>query len=251
MQTNSKLYNFSDFTRKNYRELLRFAKKNHNFVSFTEFDPNSTDILWRHDVDFSMHAARKLAIIEESEGVKSTFFILLHSEFYNLFEIEIHNLVKDIISLGHDIGLHFYSKYYNIINEVELIKKLNLEKEFIQDIFNCEIKVFSFHNPEIFDLNCEKDVYANMINTYSYNFKNEIAYCSDSNGYWRHQRLEDFLKANLIKPIQVLTHPEWWSEIEMSPKEKVLRCIDERSKKVYSDYELILKKHNRQNIDWL
>ena len=46
----------------------------------------SPHILWRHDVDFSIHRASSLAKIENELGVKATYFLKLHSEFYNLFE---------------------------------------------------------------------------------------------------------------------------------------------------------------------
>ena len=47
-----------------------------------------------------------------------------------------------------------------------------------------------------------------MINAYAKYFKDNVEYCSDSNGYWRHQRLENFLN-NKHDKIQVLTHPVW------------------------------------------
>ena len=39
-----------------------------------------------------------------------------------------------------------------------------------------------------------------MINTYAKYFKENVEYCSDSNGYWRYKRLEDFL--NLFEQYQ-------------------------------------------------
>ena len=43
-----------------------------------------------------------------------------------------------------------------------------------------------------------------MINVYAKYFIENVEYCSDSDGYWRHKRLEDFLCADYDK-IQVLT----------------------------------------------
>ena len=249
MSINSEKYHFADFTHENYRKLLVIARERYQFVSFSEFDTKNKDILWRHDVDISMHAAKKLAFIEKEEGVKATYFLLLHSEFYNLLEIEIYHLVKEIISFGHDIGLHFYSRFYNISNEIELVKFLEVEKTLLETIFSCQIKTFSFHNPETFELNCTDFKYAGMINTYAKSFQENVAYCSDSNGFWRHKRLENFLTEN-NKSAQVLTHPEWWTEIEMSPTEKVKRSIVQRAEKIYSDYKLILQRYGRENIDW-
>ena len=38
----------------------------------------------RHDIDYSIEKAVELAALEAEENVKSTYFVLLSSEFYNL-----------------------------------------------------------------------------------------------------------------------------------------------------------------------
>jgi hypothetical protein len=43
-------------------------------------------------------------------------------------------------------------------------------------------------------------------------FRQEVGYCSDSNGYWRVRRLEDVLREAKDERLQVLTHAEWWPE---------------------------------------
>ena len=48
-------------------------------------DSKERQIIWRHDIDMSVHRAYSLAKLERGLGVKSTFFILPHSEFYNFF----------------------------------------------------------------------------------------------------------------------------------------------------------------------
>ena len=52
-----------------------------------------------------------LAKIENELGVKATYFLKLHSEFYNLFEKSIFEKVLKIIEFGHNIGLHFEHHY--------------------------------------------------------------------------------------------------------------------------------------------
>ena len=79
-------YHPSDFETKNYRRLLQIAKERFNFRTYTQFSKHEQFILWRHDVDFSVHRAKKLAQIESEERVHSTFFFHMHSEFYNLME---------------------------------------------------------------------------------------------------------------------------------------------------------------------
>jgi hypothetical protein len=243
-------YNFSDFTVDHYSKLLLLAKKRYNFIFFNEINKQQSFILWRHDIDFSIHRAYRLAQIESELGIKSTYFIHLHNEYYNIFEKEISLLVKKIISLGHQIGLHFDTHYYNIENESELNSKLLFEAKLIKKLFDINVKVFSFHNTTQFTMSCQNWKYAGLINTYANFFQKNVEYCSDSNGYWRYNRLYDILSVSTSNQLQILTHPEWWQEEVMSPWERIKHCIDGRSFKNKKQYQDHLRKFNMKNIDW-
>lgn len=246
---NAQKYCFDDFTQDNYRRLLQLAKQHYTFLSYDNLPTTEKILLLRHDLDFSVHAACRLARIEAEEGIKSTYFLLLHSEFYNLLEKEVSDCVREIMSYGHRIGLHFDPTYYGIEDEDQLIKHLQFEKTIIENLFSQPINAFSFHITSPFTARCEQWQYADMINVYAHYFK-QIGYCSDSNGYWRHQRLEDVLRAGQHKQLQVLIHPEYWPIKVSSPRERVMRCIEGRAQKTQQWYQAILAKHNREDIDW-
>lgn len=248
--SNAEKYNFSDFTRDNYRRLLRIAKKNYAFRRFDNYNKDERFVIWRHDVDFSAHAAKKFALIESEEGVQATYFLLLHSEFYNLLEREITDCVKDIIRHGHAIGLHVDSRYHNLENENGLRIALKREKKILEDIFQIPVNVFSFHITTPFATKCHKTAYAGLLNAHAKFLREKVGYCSDSNGYWRFRRLEDVLVEASDERLQVLTHPELWQHLPMSPKERVWRCIEGRAEKTRQWYNSILLEHDRENIDW-
>ncbi len=248
--TNREKYHFDDFTHDSYSDILSAFINKSKFISYTEIDQNSNYVLLRHDVDFSVHAAYDLAVIENKFGIRSTYFLLLHSEFYNLLDKENIELIKKIINLGHQIGLHFDSSMYEINNDSSFEGFIQFESNIIRKIFNTEVNAFSFHNPSVIDLKRENFKYAGLINTYATIFKQEIAYCSDSNGYWRHSRLSDFVVSNLNPKVQILTHPEWWRKIIMSPAEKVEFCIKGRTDYTREFYKNLLEQNNRTNIDW-
>jgi hypothetical protein len=153
------------------------------------------------------------------------------------------------MKLGHNIGLHFDCHYYDIKNEKELEAKLEFEKDLLEKLFNTKIKVFSFHNTTEEILSYNKDSYCGMINTYNRFFREKTGYCSDSNGYWRFKRLEDELKDTKNKTLQVLTHPAWWQEEILSPKQRIWRCIDGRAEKTKKNYNDTLSSMGRENID--
>jgi len=247
--TKSEQYHFTDFTRMHYSECIEIAKRNYSFITYSEAKEKDHCVLWRHDVDFSMHVAKKLALIEAEKQVKATYFIYPHCEFYNLFEKEIFLLVKDIQKLGHDIGLHFDSHFYNIKSADQLGEALQKEKRLLESFFETEIKVFSFHNNNEFTMSCEEWEYGGMINTYASFFKEEVDYCSDSHGIWRFSRLYDVLERAERSKLQVLTHPEWWQESPMAPRQRINRCINERAAKNIKYYDNLLVAMQRPNVD--
>lgn len=248
--SNAEKYYFSEFTQDGYRSLIRTAKERFRFSTYTDFNRDEKFVLWRHDLDYSVHKALEIAQIEKEEGIVSTYFIHLHSQFYNFFEEEIFGRLKQIKEMGHEIGIHFDTHFYNITSESELERHLAFEKKLLGDLFNTEIKVFSFHNTTPFIMQCRQWQYAGLINTYADYFQKNVTYCSDSNGTWMHRKLEDVMRDENTKSLQVLTHPEWWDKTVMSPKEKIWKCIDGRAKfeKEYC-YEGF-KKFDRDFIDW-
>ena len=238
----------TDFTTSQYVELLRLAKKNYEFIGYGGSKPEGKYVYWRHDVDLSPNRAIRLAQLEHDEGVRSTYFFNPHCEFYNLLEKSQAKIVKDIISLGHDVGLHFDVGFYQIQNEHELDALLVQEAELLHNWFGVRVNAFSFHNPNEFMLGCENESYGGLINCYSKYFKTLVPYCSDSNGYWRFRRLRDVLEAATDSSLQVLTHPGLWQETVLLPRERVFRCAYGRANRVMYDYDKVLAEHGRENL---
>ena len=241
-------YHFADFTRDNYRRLLRLAKTKYPFTTYPKADFGGRFVLWRHDVDMSIHASLKLAEIEADEGVTSTYFLNAHCHYYNLFEPEVRDRVKRIIALGHAIGLHFDHNFHGVNSVPALESALAIERRWLQELYGAEVDAFSFHDPGPFTQTCRADRYAGLINCYSERFHAAVGYCSDSNGYWRHRRLEDVLTAAADERLQVLTHPEWWQDTPMSPRQRVQLCIDGRSAYLTRRYDEGMKIVDRLNV---
>lgn len=247
---NYKKYFFEDFTFENYRIILKKLLEHYNCLLFSDNLKIDKFFIMRHDVDHSVENSFKMAEIENELGIKSTYFIHLHNEFYNFLELEHSKTFKKIIDLGHEIALHFDVHYYNINNENELEKHLLFEKNIIESILNVKIKVFSFHNNNDFTLSCKKEKYAGLINVYNDYFFKNMKYCSDSNGYWRFERLVDLIDTDKYSKLHILLHPELWQNRPMSPKERIHYIADknsERIKKIYDDH---LIEFGRENIDW-
>ena len=240
-------YNIEDFTVEHYKDLLLVASQRYKFVGYDYSLKSSGYILWRHDVDVSLNRAFRLAEIESNLGLKATYFINIASEFYNIFEKEQHKLLLDIIELGHDIGVHFDSSLYNIKCHSDLSLHLSNQSKLLYSLTGKHCHSFSFHNPRGIDFEFEDHDYAGLVNCYSESFKNNIGYCSDSNGYWRHQRLYDFLQTTTFSSLQVLTHPACWQESSMFHRNRIFNSIYSRAHKCMRLYDNALLNDGREN----
>lgn len=245
-------YYINDFTEKNYQRLLQIAMFNNRICNFEEALNVEKGIILRHDIDFSVHRALALSKIEKMEGVQSTYFVHLHSLFYNAMEKEITDILKEIIYNGGLIGLHFDPAYYELeaTNGELLNRKILIERNILEQLLDTKINCLSFHNPDVGGAWHKIDDIrlGGMINVYARYFRENFEYCSDSNGYWRFKRLEDVLLDSGDKKIQVLTHPVWWQKEPMYPYERIRRCAESRAAnnlKLYSD---LLEQLGRENV---
>ena len=134
-------------------------------------------------------------------------------------------------------------------SENALTDNIVFEKNILQKVFG-NINVFSFHNTTPFTMNCKAWEYGGLINTYADYFQKNVEYCSDSNGYWRYNRLMDVLAQSTSQRLQILTHPEWWQEEVMSPWQRIQRCIDGRARRNRDFYQNHLRTFGMKNIDW-
>ena len=243
-------YYIQDFTESNYRKLIQVAK---NVNSVTTYEAaNPTGIVLRHDIDYSLNRAVALSAIEKEEKVPSYYFVHLHNDFYNAMDYVALACIRQLIDNDRIVGLHFDPCYYGL--SVSQIKELELkvvkEKVILEDISGKEVTHMSFHNPDVGGEwhKLQMDIIGGLVNVYGPEISSSFDYCSDSNGYWRFQRLEDVLKSSEGKRVQVLTHPGWWQKEILYPFERIKRCVTGRAESVLKNYEDSLQKHGRLNV---
>lgn len=248
---NKDKYLFVDFTLANYERLLKLAlEQGYVFGDYSLDDiPNRREMIWRHDVEFSVHWALKLAQIEHVEGVRAHYYVQLHSEFYNALEKEVFLLLKEIISLGHYVGLHFDAHFWEVQDQQQLEESLAKDSKILEDLLGVRITSFSFHNTTPALLAMDDLHYAGLLNVYAREIRQKYRYCTDSTGIWRYERLQDVLNDPGIKRLQVLTHDGMWQDEPMAPRQRVLKCIKGRAETTMAWYDNCLRDLGQLNID--
>ena len=202
---------FNDFTLSGYQELLNSAKDNgYLFTSFENINNhNGFSCLLRHDIDADIKAALNIAQIEFDLGISSTFFFMTRSSVYNIFSIVNSEMVKDIVKLKHNIGLHFDASYVSN-NKLTLNESVEIDVKFLEQQFNIKINTVSFHQPSKGILSNEVKI-EKFINTYDKKYFKNIHYISDSNKVWKQEHPITLFKKKMYSKIQLLIHPMWWN----------------------------------------
>ena len=75
-----------NFTYRAYVEIIHLLEDmKYEIASYDNYLDYDKCAILRHDVDYMMQNAYKLGQIEYDRGVKSTYFLLITSDFYNVF----------------------------------------------------------------------------------------------------------------------------------------------------------------------
>lgn len=203
------------FSLDTYQKIISELKEN-GLVPTIDWRGITSDskLLIRHDIDFSVEFAYKLAIFESGLGIKSTFFFMLTSNMYNLLSSENRMLVNQIIDLGHKVSIHFDPTAYQDLEEFKF------EKHLFEHVFQVEVDIVSVHRPGPF-LDNRNMPLCGIPQTYSDPYFSEMFYLSDSGGRDIRPLISAYLANGRSQGLQLLTHPVWWIAPGKSPTESL------------------------------
>ena len=118
-----------EFTKELYEEFLKQIKstnyQTYTIAQFLEKKPNNHVIMLRHDVERTFKETWWMAKLEHNYGVVSTYYIRKKNDVF------IPDKLKEIVSMGHEIGYHY-----------ETLDKASGNVEKAIEIFKEELKEF-------------------------------------------------------------------------------------------------------------
>jgi hypothetical protein len=136
------------FTYQGLRRYLKHLIGRYRIFRLGKWDGKCPGIILRHDVDFDLEAAYRVALLESELGIKSTFYVRVDAYSYNLFSDHCTRRLQQMISLGFEIGLHFNPMRWPDANENELVEMAFRDMELLRLIVP-SIKSISLHNPSV------------------------------------------------------------------------------------------------------
>jgi len=229
---------FDQFSYDEYGRLLDMVKTGRENLCFSDFHDSDAPLryfLLRHDVDFSPRAALKMARFEAQRGVRATYFLLLSSEHYNLLSEDSCSIPRQLIALGHEVGLHYDVRAMGERASEDLRAQLQYEIYILSRLAGNAICSIAMHNPSAHG----DDPFANdthFTSAYDPRFTKAIAYYSDSCGAWRDHAYYAFRESKIPDRLQLLIHPFFWAELPGNRWERLNTWVEESGQKL-SEYQ--------------
>lgn len=241
-----------------YRAILKNIKNSGKYMDYKEASEAESFIILRHDIEFSIDRARRMSLIENEEGISSTYFVQITSNAYNAFSQKNIRLLKDMIQDGHHIGLHYHLgknvTYNHIKNEIS--EQIKILSEFLE----YDIDRFSMHRPteesKYYEIQIE-----GIINAYSQEFfthlekvdkdsKPQVKYIADSKHRWNYGYPDEDTIEKFPK-IQLLVHPYSWDKLGRDAADTFCAIADEKERETLNDFDEETKIYSlvRQEVE--
>lgn len=202
----------SRLSRDLYLDFLDEAKKRgFSFVCFEDFLGNPTlpsrYIVLRHDIDFAPIYSLEMAELEHAAGISSTFFVLVDGQFYDPVQTEVVRQIRQIRSLGHEIGLHFA---VSSAIDSDIGKEVAFRLKILSSIADTTVRSFSQHDPVnagFVRVTLPPDHY-DCVDASQVIRDNDLLYVSDSAMMWRRHTFHTALEEQ--RNLCLLAHPHSW-----------------------------------------
>ena len=228
------------FSYAEYREILKQYKQR---IQSFKSKAGVNFVIIRHDVEFNIEKALMMADLENEMGVKSSYFFQVRSPAYNILAYKNLKMINAIKDLGHEIGLHFYVKNIKENDWERLEQELEVQKQIFEFATKKMCYQFSFHRPKSWLLKRRDNHINGLINAYGQKYfeystePKNIKYFADSRHRWDYGNP---LSENNFEKIQILTHPDEWSEeglneannfrqLQSLHSKAFLECLDEET----------------------
>ena len=209
-----------NFTYDDYCGLINALRDNgYALTDYHDYEKHPRCVILRHDVDNSLTRAACMAELEAEHGVRSTYFILLRTDFYNAASASAQRLLGRMLALGHEIGLHFDEAAYPIGTPEETVERILRERDVLSAILQTSVTAVSMHRPSKATLEADLKI-PGMVNSYGDTFFHSFKYLSDSRRRWR-EPVESIVGAGTYDRLHILTHPFWYHEQDRSIAESV------------------------------
>lgn len=189
--------------------LVRLSESGYTCVKTSALRELRTDLVvyLRHDVDLHLSLVLEMAYLEARLGIQSSYYVPLTLHF-NLLYPPNQKILKEIVSLGHEIGLHYDLQTYPLEPD-QARAHLDWEIDILSQIVGVSICTITMHQPHT-----GKPDPFRMLDKYIHphdpRYQDGLMYVSDSCRAWRDENLLECFGPTPPRRLLLTTHPELW-----------------------------------------
>jgi hypothetical protein len=203
---------------------------------FDVMDDESTDVAFcviRHDIEFSLPKAVRLAELDAQLGIPSTFFVQVKNGAYNPLAPRNARLIRSLHKSSDQVGLHFYISDIGENDVGEIVRQLEFQTMVLEDSLGSRVTRFSYHRPPLWVLKLNLGNETKLLNAYDprvfeitggQNDPKNIKYMADSRHAWMYGHPLAF--RDKYKQFQILMHPDEWSDNGSTPLDNFMELIE-------------------------
>lgn len=216
------LFSETDLTSDDYRSVLSRLTEEYA-VRPLSGQPETGDLLLRHDVSLSLSDAEMMAKIEADHGVRGTYCLMLSSPLFNSLDGTQRERIKKIESYGHEIGLLFSTHdYWEGTPEAdELEAEVSKQQSVLDTLVDEPSPIVSFHRPPSY---VQGRRFSEFQNALAPEYTNEITHIDDLV-----RAREDQTNQSSEQPVSVhlSIHPALWMSSATEYERKIEQSVIE------------------------
>lgn len=215
-------YELPDFGLDGYASLIsRLRNAGYHFApagSMGSADSSQTFYL-RHDVDLHLLHVDRMAELEAELGVSATYYVAL-TQPYNVMSSENVAIIRRLVSLGHELGLHYDLVCYPTDPDAAL-ERLAWEVSVLERVGDTAVRSICMHQPQT-GLENMFAIGGRWLNPHDPRLAKGLLYVSDSCRGWRDESLLRCFGDDPPARVMLNTHPEVWLNGEIIERERYL-----------------------------
>lgn len=212
-----------------YWSLLSRISVTHRIVPFAALrdgEPDGPFCLLRHDVDYSPNAALRLAKQEAERGVRATYFLLAGTSYYNLLAPEHAHFARELVALGHEVGLHYDVRSFLPFPRDQWPRLLRAQATLLGELAGQPVTSMAMHQPALHGDDPFRDEDHGFLNAYDRRFIGEMTYVSDSCRAWRDHAWSMLMSGAFPPRLHLCLHPINWGETDRD-RDTIFREVHE------------------------
>lgn len=231
------------FTYEAYRALVGGLSRTHALCRFVDVRDGmpARGVILRHDVDYSPGAALRMAMLEARAGWRATYFLLPNGPYYNLLAPEHAGFPRQLVELGHEVGLHYDARFFAGFLPPERDAILDAQAELLATLSGARVASIAMHQPGLNGA----DPFAqrtDLLNAYHPRFVREATYVSDSCRAWRDASWRILSEGPVPDRLQLGLHPVNWAEGQRSRAEVFAAVRGDALQAIERSHDDLLRK---------